>query len=87
MRTRYLVFAGDDHSPGGGAQDFIETWSDPGSAALGMPRDREWAHVAELHDGRLTIVAELRSGKLEVYPERMAHMQALAAEAPGSSGS
>ena len=76
--ARYLVFAGDDHYPIGGAADYITEFRTPAEAALGMPRDRDWAHVAELSRYGLVIVAELRGGRLEVYPERMAHQRVTA---------
>lgn len=77
METRYLVFAGDDYYPVGGAKDFIRAFDDPSAAALGMPRNRDWAHVAELSRHGLVVIAELRDGNLSVYPERMAHQRAV----------
>lgn len=74
MSVKYLVFAGDDYYPAGGAGDFIGAYDEPDEAVLKAPRNRDWMHVAELSRFGLVVVAERdNENDLKLYPERMAH--------------
>lgn len=79
--TRYLVFAGDDHYPIGGAADFVGVYENSITAALGMAHSHDWAHVAELTDNGLVIVAERREGRITFYPERIARPSTIVIDA------
>lgn len=81
-KTTYLVFAGDQYYPIGGAEDFRGAYDDPSEALLSIPGDKDWGQVAEFDGTHLVIVAERRNGEVRVYPERMAHVIAAADTAP-----
>ena len=61
---QYLVFAGDDYYPSGGAGDFRASYETLEQAIMGGPRG-DWTHVATWDDEtfpRLKIVKEWRNG-------------------------
>jgi hypothetical protein len=61
----FFLFAGDDYYPSGGMYDFRGAFETLDAAKAALPECRDWAHVATLADGKLSIVAEWTAKKSE----------------------
>ena len=62
MTKKYLLFAGNQYYPNGGAEDFIGFYDTVEHAQIASPRD-DWAQIAEIVNGSLVIRHTYYDGK------------------------
>ena len=56
--SRYLLFAGDNYYPGGGWEDYVDSYNSVAEAiaALGADsRKRDWFHVVDSQTGNVEV--------------------------------
>jgi hypothetical protein len=69
----YLLFAGDNSYPAGGADDFIGAFATLPDAMIAPRRGRnDWAHVAYFDGITLSKVARVWEGHAWVFPGDLA---------------
>jgi hypothetical protein len=60
MLKRYLVFAGDSYYPGGGWEDFVDSFDslDEAHASAATAQEKsDWSHVVDTHTGQVVYSA------------------------------
>ena len=55
MTKKYLLFAGSQYYPEGGASDFIGFYDTIQDAQIARPEDIDWAHIAGV-DGETLVI-------------------------------